>query len=461
MANTKKSLANNHSRPTAPHPLVLKLHTFLTDCLKPQQRLLLALSGGLDSTVLLHLLADAKATLGFELQALHVHHGLSVNADAWAKFCIDQCRALQVPCEVVHVQVAKDSGLGIESAARRLRYEALFNYHSNGLKPDFVLTAHHQDDQAETLLLQMLRGAGVKGLAAMAAEDDARGLRRPLLDISRKELHDYAVQQKLSWCEDESNSDSKFERNFVRNEVMPLLASRYPALNSTLARTAAHLAEANALLNDLAMLDITPLDDGHSLCLHGLSQLTEARAKNGLRWWLAQNGMAMPSADQLQEILKQLLDAKPDAKITIQVYAPDLLETRHIKRYQQRAYLVEAIATLTYDLLWQGEPEIQLPDRSRLVFNKTTGAGLAVKHGLAKLRVTNRKGGERFKPNVLKPTRTLKHLLQEANIPPWQREQLPLIYWQDSLAYVPGIGIAHELQAAEDEPGLEIIWQPV
>jgi tRNA(Ile)-lysidine synthase len=461
MANSKKSLANNRSRPTAPHPLTLKLQKILADCLKPQQRLLLALSGGLDSCVLLHLLAETKATFGFELQALHIHHSLSVNADQWANFCVDQCRELQVPCEVVHVQVAKDSGLGIESTARRLRYDTLFNYHSNGLKPDFVLTAHHQDDQAETLLLQMLRGAGVKGLAAMAAEDNSRGLLRPLLDISRKELHDYAVHQGLSWCEDESNSDSKFQRNFLRNEVMPLLASHYPALNSTLARTASHLAEANALLDNLAVLDIWPLDDGKSLCLLGLSQLTEARAKNGLRWWLAKNGIAMPSADLLQEMLKQLLDAKPDAKLTIQVYGTDLVETRNIKRYQQRAYLVEPVPPLTYDVLWQGEPEIKLPDGSRLVFNEIKGAGLAVKHGLAKLRVTNRKGGERFKPNVLKPTRTLKHLLQEANIPPWQREQLPLIYWQDSLAYVPGIGIAYELQAAEDEPGLEIIWQPV
>jgi tRNA(Ile)-lysidine synthase len=460
MADSKKSLANNRSRSTAPHPLTVKLHTFLTDCLKPQQRLLLALSGGLDSCVLLHLLVNAKATFGFELQALHVHHGLSVNADQWANFCVDQCRKLQVPCEVIHVQVAKNSGLGIENAARRLRYETLFNYHSNGLKPDFVLTAHHQDDQAETLLLQMLRGAGVKGLAAMAAEDNSRGLLRPLLDISRQELHDYAVQQGLSWCEDESNSDSKFERNFLRNEVMPLLTSRYPALKPTLARTAAHLAEANDLLDNLAMLDVMPLDDGKSLCIQGLIQLTEARAKNGLRWWLAKNGMAMPSADQLQEMLKQLLDARPDAKVTIQVYVQDFVQTRNIKRYQQRAYLVEPVPPLTYDVLWQGEPEIELPDRSRLVFNETKGTGLAVKHGLTKLRVTNRKGGERFKPNSLKPTRTLKHLLQEANIPPWQREQLPLIYWQDSLAYVPGIGIAHELQAAEDEPSLEIIWQP-
>ncbi|PPC95288.1 MAG: tRNA lysidine(34) synthetase TilS [Methylotenera sp.] len=460
MANSKKSLANNRSGPTAPHPLTLKLHTFLADCLKPQQRLLLALSGGLDSCVLLHLLANAKATIGYELQALHVHHGLSNNANAWANFCVEQCRELQVPCEVVQVQVPKDSGLGIESAARRLRYEILFNYHSNGLKPDFVLTAHHQDDQAETLLLQMLRGAGVKGLAAMAAEDGSRGLLRPLLDISRTELHDYALQHKLTWCEDESNSDSKFERNFLRNEVMPLLTLHYPALTSNLARTAVHLAEANKLLDSLAMLDISPLEDANSLCLLGLSQLTEARAKNGLRWWLAKNGIAMPSADQLQEMLKQLLDAKPDAKITIQVYVRDLTETKNIKRYQQRAYLVEPVQALTYDVLWQGESEIELADRSRLIFNKTTGTGLAVKHGLAKLRVTNRKGGERFKPNALKPTRTLKHLLQEANIPPWQREQLPLIYWQDSLAYVPGIGIAHELQAAEDEPGLEIIWQP-
>jgi tRNA(Ile)-lysidine synthase len=460
MANSKKSLPSNRSGSATPHPLVTHLHTFLKNRLKPQQRLLLALSGGLDSVVLLHLLAQTRHQLDFELLALHVHHGLSPHADIWAQFCLDACVRLNVPCKVSHVAVPRDSGLGVEQAARQLRYEALFDFQMEHAKPDYIVTAHHQDDQAETLLLQLFRGAGIKGLAAMGANDDARRLLRPLLTVSHEALQNYAMEHGIRWCEDESNQDTQYERNFVRHEVMPVLRSRYPAIHSTIARTAGHIAQASELLDVLAEMDIQPLLDSGSMSLSGLAQLTPARAKNGLRWWLNQHGMAMPSADQLQEILNQLLDAKADAKLAIQVHTQDLNQVRTIKRYQQRAYLIDDIQIGPYDLLWQGEPEIALPHGGKLTFRQLQGAGLATKLDLSKLRVTNRKGGERFKPNANKPTRTLKHLLQEANMPPWLREQLPLIYWQDTLAYVPGIGIAHELQAGADEAGLGIDWRP-
>jgi tRNA(Ile)-lysidine synthase len=366
-----------------------------------------------------------------------------------------------VPCKISHVAVPRDSGSGIEHAARRLRYDALFDFKAVDSKPDYIVTAHHQDDQAETLLLQLFRGAGTKGLAAMAVEDPKRRLLRPLLGISREELHGYAIEKGIRWCEDESNDDTRYERNFVRHEIMPVLQSRYPAIQSTIARTAGHIAQANMLLDTLAELDFQPLTDENSLFVAGLAQLAPARANNGLRWWLSEHGLAMPSADQLQEILHQLIDAKPDAKLAIKVLTQDLAHTKIIRRYQQRAYLTDGIKVAPYDVLWQGEAEITLPDSGRLLFKQITGAGLATKLDLSKLRVTNRKGGERFKPDAKKPTRTLKHLLQEANIPPWRREQLPLIYWHDTLAYVPGIGIAHELKAGANDTGLEIVWQPV
>jgi len=161
----------------------------------------------------------------------------------------------------------------------------------------------------------------------------------------------------------------------------------------------------------------------------------------------------MPTSEYLTEIMQQLVNAKPDANIHIQ------LQSLCLKRYQQRAYLcVERIAK-PFDMVWNGESHLNLPNGGQLNFKSVIGSGLALKYGVTKLRVTNRDGGERFKPNVLRPTRTLKHLLQEANIPPWQREHLPLIYWQDTLALVPSIGITHELQADEGEPGLEITWQ--
>jgi len=453
MENLKKSRKSSITATSAvANPLLSKLNRFLSRYLMPNQRVLLALSGGLDSSVLLNLLAAAKHTIPFELHAMHVHHGLSSNADAWADFCIQQCKHLNVPIEVVRVQVDKNSKLGIEAAARQLRYQALFDFKQNGVAPDFIVTAHHQDDQAETLLLQLFRGAGVKGLASMAVVDESRRLMRPLLDISRQALQAYAEQHHIPWCEDESNDNTQYERNFVRHEVMPVLASRYPSVKSVLARTALHLAEANGLLDTLAKIDAENLLKNNSLCLQGLTAFDLPRAKNLLRWWFAQNQLAMPTSEHLTEILQQLFNAKTDASIHIQ------LQNLSLKCYQQRAYLCSERIAEPLDMVWSGESYLELPNGGQLHFKQVIGSGLALKHGLTKLRITNRNGGERFKPDALRPTRTLKYLLQEANIPPWQREHLPLIYWHDTLALVPNIGIAHELQATVNEQGLEITW---
>jgi len=456
MENTKKSLKNSKKvTGLVTHPLLLHLNHFLSRHLKPNQPVLLALSGGLDSSVLLHLLAAAQQTISFELHAMHVHHGLSPNANTWAEFCTQQCQLLNVPLEVVRVQLDLNSKQGIEAAARQLRYEALFDFKVNGTAPDFVVTAHHQDDQAETLLLQLFRGAGVKGLASMGCLDESRRLMRPLLDVSRQTLQEYAEQHNISWCEDESNDNTQYERNFVRHDVMPVLATRYPSVKSVLARTASHLAEANDLLDALAKIDADKLLQSNSLCLQGLTGLTLPRAKNLMRWWFSQNQLAMPTSEHLTEIIQQLFKAKPDANINIQ------LQNLSLKRYQQRAYLCTERLAEPFDMTWSGEPHLSLPNGGQLHFKQVVGSGLALKHGMTKLRITNRDGGERFKPDVLRPTRTLKHLLQEANIPPWQREHLPLIYWHDTLALVPNIGIAHELQATENELGLDIIWQDI
>ncbi len=469
MANSQKSLNNSvflnriakRDLKTPVHALSEQLDAFLlqhlpTGDLKPT--LLLALSGGLDSVVLLHLLAEAKTKIPFTLHALHVHHGLSPNAESWAEFCAAQCSQLDVPLKIVHVHVAKNpdyknSEQGIEAEARQLRYQALFDYTIDERLPDFVLTAHHQDDQAETLLLQLFRGAGVKGLASMAAVDKPRRLLRPLLNVSRQTLQDYALQRHLAWCDDESNDNTQYDRNFLRHEVMPVLASRFKGLQAVLARTAAHMAEASEMLEALAAQDAEKILTDNTLCLQGLSQLSHARAKNLLRWWFAQNDIAMPASDYLNEIIAQLLQSKKDADLDIK------LQHLVLRKYQQRAYLCPDIPVQPFDLVWNGEPELTLPNGGKLLFREVVGAGLALKHGATKLRITNRDGGERFKPDALRPTRTLKYLLQEINMPPWQRIRIPLIYWHDQLACVPGVGVTHELQAQAHESGLEIVWQ--
>lgn len=446
-----KPIANSGSASSL-HPLSVQLNQFLANTLAKNHAkpvLLLALSGGLDSMVLLHLLATARAKIPFQLNAMHVHHGLSMNADSWAVFCQQQCQQLNIPLQVVHVQLEANSRLGVEAEARTLRYQALFSVQNI----DFVLTAHHQDDQAETLLLQLFRGAGVKGLASMAAVDISRNLLRPLLNVSRQSLQDYAQQHGLAWCEDESNDNTQYDRNFVRHALMSVLEARFESVKTVLARTALHMAEASDLLDALAEKDTETLLLDNALCLEGLAKHPLPRIKNVLRWWFAQNGLNMPTSDYLHEIVTQLLNAKKDADLNL------VLQHLILRKYQQRAYLCEDKPTDAFDLVWYGEPFLNLPSGGKLIFNQVTGSGLSLKLGMTKLRITNRDGGERFKPNPLRPTRTLKYLLQEINMPPWKRQYLPLIYWEDKLACVPGIGIAYGLEANGDETGLEIIWQ--
>ena len=413
----------------------------------------LALSGGLDSVVLLHLLVTC--THSFQLSAVHVHHGLSAFADSWADFCCTLCHKHNIPVDVIKVKVAPDSGLGVEAAARVLRYEAL-------LRGDFdvLVTAHHQDDQAETLLLQLFRGAGVKGLSAMPVIDNHRKIIRPLLDISRAELLLYAEKNKLNWIEDDSNQNKHYERNFLRLDIMPQLQVRYSGLTNNLARSASHFAEAAHMLDELAELDAGACTStGTSLTqisVKLLAALSTSRAKNLLRWWLNKQSFAMPSAAKLDEILAQLIFAKTDAQVKLVL---DSKTNSVIRRYQSMAYVIRDTGAQPYAIAWQGEEILQLPDNTQLQFVQKMGVGLAINRlQINKLRISNRQGSEEFKPDLNRPTRTLKHCLQAAHMPPWLRVRLPLIYLQDDLAIVPNIGIASHLQARPDEMGLNVLW---
>lgn len=420
---------------------------------KSPPNLLLAYSGGVDSCVLLHALLQAQKRLNFNLQAMHVHHGLSPNADNWAAFCAKTCAAYQVPLEVVKVTLDKVAGLGVEAAAREARYQSLFQ--SNA---DYILLAHHQDDQAETLLLQMLRGAGLKGLSSMAGYDASRHLLRPLLDSSRLAIEDYAKSAQLTWIEDESNLDTRYDRNYCRHKVMPVLKARFPSASETLARSASHMAEAASLLDELAQMDALACVSDYRMNIEQLSTLNLLRAKNLFRWWLSNLGFLAPSKDKLDDMLRQLMNAGADAGIKIIL---DKANDSYLRRYQGFAYIETNHTDYASNIamVWQGEDALTMPDGTLLLFERKQGQGLAVDRlGGHKLRIANRHGGERFKPDLARPTRTLKHLLQEANMPPWLRKRLPLVYLNDTLAVVPNIGVNCMMQATQRDMGLVITW---
>lgn len=418
----------------------------------PGSRLTLALSGGVDSVVLLDILARLCGPLGFSLSALHVNHQISPNAGEWARFCAGLCARCGIPLDVAKVIVPRH-GESLEAAAREARYREFAK-----ARADFVVLAQHRDDQAETLLLQLLRGAGVAGAAAMPELSDARPrLLRPLLDISRAELEAYAKAHGLSWVEDESNLDTRFDRNFLRHRVFPLLSERFPACGTTLSRAARHFAESARLLDELAELDARDAVRESALDVAVLNVLSPARAKNLLRYWLAERGAPPPNSARLEEMRRQLTEARRDAQIRIG------LGEVEIRRFQGFAHVVPVLPVPHADFsrTWLGEEELTLPELGGMLrFQRVEGKGI----GLARLEATAvticlRRGGERLRPDCKRPTRSLKNLLQEAQLPPWRRETLPLIWRGEELAAVPGIGVECEFQAKPGEAGLMLEWR--
>lgn len=298
-------MAATRNKPSVDLPQ--RVGAFLAARLAPEERLTVGLSGGCDSVVLVHVLV-ALGLVG-RLQAVHVHHGLSPNADAWAKFCVEYCHRLDVALTIRKVEVPTGSGLGLEAAARNARYAAFAETAGNNL-----LLAHHRGDQAETVLFNLLRGTGVAGAAGIPAERRQGGLRllRPLLDVSRTELEVYALEAGLKWVEDESNQNRALTRNFLRHETLVALGQRFPRVESSLAQAAENFAEAHALLDELAELDWQQVGDGDAAQLAELRQLSNSRLKNLLRYRLRALGWRAPVASRLDEFVRQLRTAAPD-----------------------------------------------------------------------------------------------------------------------------------------------------
>lgn len=291
-----------------------------------EARVCIGLSGGVDSVVLLDLLVQCLPPT--RLSALHVHHGLSPRADAWERFCQELCRQRSVDFRCVRVEVERGSDDGLEGAARRARHAA---FSSTGA--DWVMLAHHADDQAETLLFNLLRGTGLAGAAAMR-ERNGR-LLRPLLGTSRSEIERHARERGLAWCEDESNADARFSRNFLRGQVFPLLNGRFPAAQRNLGLAAARFAEALDMLDDLARLDLGGTED-FPVSIESLRSLEEARARNALRFLLARRGVGIPGESRLREGLRQLLDSGPDRHPEV------ILGNWRLRRWRGSVYLESA-----------------------------------------------------------------------------------------------------------------------
>ena len=424
-------------------------------------RVAIALSGGVDSVVLLDLLHELRTSRELSLSAIHVNHQISAHAGEWETFCRALCERRGIALTVQRVQVAPD-GSGVEAAARRLRYRA---YAST--EADFVALAHHLDDQAETFLLQLLRGAGPKGLAGMPVvrhqESAVHGkagaplILRPLLEVRRSQIEAYAKSRRLEWVEDDSNTDTRYDRNYLRNELLLQLGMRFPGYRETLARAARNLADHVLLAEELARIDAQSLDRS-AVSAERLRQLSDARALNLLRQLFADRGLPMPPRARLEEALRQCREAGRDAEVQV------TFGDAGLRCYRDRVELVENSPDMPADWQsrWDGNHELILPDglgvlRSRAV----VGEGIAKRHfDIRAATVRGRRGGERMQPGENRPRRALKSLLQEHAIPPWERSRMPLVFFGEQLAWVPGIGVAAEFRAPAAEPGVAPEWEP-
>lgn len=389
-------------------------------------KFLCAFSGGLDSTVLLHAAARLP---GIQLRAIHIHHGLHADADQWAEQCARYCRRLNIDLLVVKVDVKKNAGKGIEAAARNARYEAIAGHIGND---EILLTAHHKQDQAETVLLRLLRGSGVQGLAAMRASSSAHGFRqlRPLLSVSKAELQAYAADEKLGWTEDPSNQKSDFDRNFLRHEIMPRLEKRWPQAVENFSRSAQLLDEEHQCLREQSEVFLAQLQgiDEKILSLSGLLKFSRPWRAQILRAWCQAVGTPPLPANILQEIEQSLLTAKPDAHAQVKWAGTQLA------RWRDCLYLSEIQMPMPLDWQqeWDGVKALTLPNGDQWCFESSAPASdlataLTQSFG-GNLLVRQRQGGEKILLENCEHHAFVKNCLQELGIPPWERRRLPLVF---------------------------------
>jgi tRNA(Ile)-lysidine synthase len=443
------------SRSSAADPLAAAVSRALGAHLTRPGRIAVAISGGRDSVALAAAVAALPEARARAPLAIHVHHGLSDRADAWQASCAALCGSLGMPFEVRRVAIDAADPDGLEAAARRARYAAL-GAAALEAGAAAVLLAHHQDDQAETLLLQLARGAGPHGLAGMpAARFDADGLAwlRPFLGVPRRTIERWVRARGLGWVDDDSNVSPRHRRNALRLAVVPAFASVFPGYPATIARAASLQADAARLLDDLAAQDLAPLDDGGRLDITGLAHLPGHRARNALRHFLRRDGLRPPSAARLEALLAQLGAARADSRIG---FVHDGVRFGvHRGRLQRRPE-----APSPFECEWHGERELALP-HGRLAFTETVGGGICAEAAAsAPVVVRSRLGGERFAPDPSRPRRALKAWLRESGLPPWQRAALPLVFCGAALAAVPGLGVDVAFRPPPGARGFRLDWYP-
>tara|TARA_B100001250_G_scaffold218407_1_gene187418 strand:- start:606 stop:1940 length:1335 start_codon:yes stop_codon:yes gene_type:complete len=419
--------------------------------------LILGLSGGLDSMVLLYAVNELikNKKISSKLIALHINHRWQANSDEWEGFCKIRCAELGVPIVVKRLKEdsLKKSESDLENKARKARYEI---FESIVDSDSCLMLGHHFDDQLETFIFRLNRGAGIKGLTAMPQSRVIGSgiLYRPLLKIKAKSLCDFAEITKLRWIDDHSNADIAFDRNYLRHEILPRIESRWPNYRESWAKSLELISEAREITKEVVIADFSSVvsDASNKLILSSLMDLTKARQRNLIKYWLMKIAKIEVGWNKLQHMVNEVLPAASHSnlEITINEYL--------ICSYRNQLHLLRKYAPLPNVCHWdlKGSQKLVITNNGMLVANQTEGKGISGK--LAdNLQVKFRQGGESFRI-AGRPLKSLKKIFQELKIEPWIRPRIPLIYNQDELVCVVGIGVSASALAAPEEIGFSLSW---
>ncbi|KRH78856.1 tRNA(Ile)-lysidine synthase [Ferrovum sp. JA12] len=418
-----------------------------------QFHITVAVSGGLDSVVLLYVCWKLADLLPLSLHALHINHQLQPINKSMEEFVTSICQDWSIPLSIERVECDLNAGLGLENAARTARYNIFKN-----TPTDFLLLAHHANDQAETLLTQFFRGAGLPGLSAMPEQRLLAGsavqLLRPFLQVSRAEILELANRYQLKWIEDPSNQNVYYQRNYIRQILTPVIEQKFPHWLDVAERTRSHFVKAQKLLNDLAQIDVLFCAHENSLVAEKVISLGEERAANLIRYWLAKQGLPVPQQSQWLNWWQQVLLAQPDKH--------PRLSFANISLVSDRGYwyvIANLEAWVSFELRQWPMEEIDIPGVGILTSSPVFGAGINVEslnHGVV---VSRRRGGESIKIHPHRPHKAIKKIFQELDIPLWARDYWPFIMNQQGIVAIPGIGVSVEHQASPDEWGVELAWR--
>ena len=396
------------------------------------RRLYIAYSGGIDSSVLLHASRRVCQSSGHRLHALHIDHQLHADSKRWAQHCLDCCADLNIPIEIHSVDVRAFAGAGPEGAAREARYQCLA---ARLDQDDLLLTAHHGDDQVETVLLQLLRGSGVAGLCGCAPRRrlGRAWLLRPLLGLARTEIEAYASQHGLDYLLDPSNHSHVPDRNYLRHRVTPVLRARWPGLRAAISRCSQWQSESRQLLDALARQDLGS-QCSNPLAVGRLADLSPLRLKNALRYWVRANQFPVPGAAILGHVISDAVNSRHDAQACVRWPGAE------IRKYRQCLYIQAPLAAhdATVSYRWHISRRLTIAHLNLCLSRQDLQAYGVDLGGIDTLQVRFRRGGEVMRPRGRACSKALKNLFQEAAVAPWLRDRIPLLFHQETLIFVWG-----------------------